>query len=231
MRIASIAAVFTTRISEYFAQETFPVAWNLSDQATEATPRQVRAILRGKGMKVGTFLGYSGAEYEDPAAMLAHANHILDGLDPWEVVINAGATAQGIGAVYAIAKRRGFTTIGIVSTRAREQGMALSRFVDCSFYVIDTTWGGYLPGTTTLSPTSTAIVASSDWLIAIGGGDVARDEFLAATSFGKRPTFIAADMNHRVAQEHAASKHLVAQIDYRGAAHAACGMLDHHGVF
>lgn len=220
MRLASIASVFATSIGQYFAQKPFPVACSLSHQATEATPRQVRAILKCKGMKVVTFLGYSGAEYEDPAAMLEYANDILDGLDPWGTVINAGATAQGIGAVYEIAKRRGFTTTGIVSTQAREQDVALSRFVDCSFYVIDTTWGGFLPGTTTLSPTSTAMVTSSDWLIAIGGGDVARDELRAATSFGKRVTFIPADMDHRIAQEKAASKNLVAPIDYRGAAHA-----------
>jgi hypothetical protein len=219
MRIASFAAVFSTSISQYLSLQPLPIAWHLSHQGTEATPAQVRAILLGKGMNVVTFLGYASAEYEDPAAMQAHARRILDGLDPLDTVINAGATAQGIGAVYEIAKRRGFTTIGIVSTRARNQGVELSHFVDCNFYVNDTTWGGYLPGTTTLSPVSTALVTSSDWLIAIGGGEVVRDELRAARRLGKRLTFIAADMDHRIVQENPACKKLQAPTEYRGAAH------------
>ena len=216
MHKGSIASNIVTSISGYFAEKPFPVARSHSNQATEASPREVRAILKCKGMKIVTFLGYAGAEYEDPAAMLGHADHILDGLDPWSAIINIGATAQGIGAVYEIAKRRGFTTTGIVSTQAREQGVALSRYVDCAFYVPDATWGGYLPGSTILSPTSEAMVTSSDWLIAIGGGTITRDELLAATSFGKRLMFIPADMDHRIAQAKTTSR----TTDYRGAAHA-----------
>lgn len=37
-----------------------------------------------------------------------------------KVLINSGATAEGIGQVYELAKRRGFTTIGIVSSLARD---------------------------------------------------------------------------------------------------------------
>ena len=40
------------------------------------------------------------------------------------------------------------------------------------------------------------MVEVSDRLVAIGGGDVARDEFIAAKRAGKDVTFIAADMDH-----------------------------------
>ena len=190
-------------------------------QTVEATPPQVRSFFAGKRWKVLSFVGYSGAEYEDPAAMLKRAGRTLDALNPQRTVINIGATEPGVGAVYAVAKQRGFRTSGIVSTQAREQGVALSPCVDFVFYVKDDSWGGYLPGTTRLSPTSEAMVASSDVLVAIGGGEVARDELLAARRRGKRVAFVPAEMNHRLAREKAAGKGLPAPTDFRGAAHAA----------
>ena len=93
---------------------------------------------------------------------------------------------QGIGAVYDLAKRQGFLTSGIVSTQAKESKAALSPQVDIVFYVKDDTWGGLLPGTERLSSTSTAMVENSDVIVAIGGGEVARDELIAAKRLGKR---------------------------------------------
>jgi hypothetical protein len=42
-------------------------------KTSEATPEQIRAFFKDKSMIVVTFLGYSGAEYEDRSAMLAQA--------------------------------------------------------------------------------------------------------------------------------------------------------------
>ena len=145
----------------------------------------------------------------------------MNGRNPKRVVVNIGATAQGIGAVCEVAKHRGFTTTGIVSSKAREQGVALSPCVDFVFYVKDETWGGIVPGTNTLSPTSEAMVQASQVLVGIGGGEVASDELLAARRMGKRVRFMPADMNHRLALDKAASKGLAAPPDFRGAAHAA----------
>jgi NADPH:quinone reductase-like Zn-dependent oxidoreductase len=153
--------------------------------------------------------------------MLKRAGRALDGLNPKRAVVNIGATAQGIGAVYELAKRRGFTTTGIVSSLAKEQGVALSRCVDHVFYVKDAAWGGLVPDTTLLTPTSEAMVGVSHVLVAIGGGEVARDELLAARRMGKPVSFVPADMNHRLALDKAASKGLPAPTDFRGAAHAA----------
>lgn len=186
----------------------------------EATPEEVRAFFQSKGMEVLTFLGYSGAGYEDEAAMLDQATGVLGQFDPKNTIVNIGATAEGIGAVYRVAKERGFATSGIVSTQARENKVPLSPCVDIVFYVEDATWGGILPGTDRLSPTSTAMVEASDVLVAIGGGEVARDELAAAKRSGKRVQFIPADMNHQIARDKAMKKGQPPPKDFRGAAAA-----------
>jgi len=192
----------------------------------EATPASIKQFIQGKQMTVLTFAGYSGAQYEDPGAMTEHASRVLDGQDPEKILINSGATEEGIGAVYEIAKRKGFTTMGIVSTLARDERVTLSKCVDYVFYVRDTTWGGQASGADHLSPTSAAIVDISASFIAIGGGDVARDEMVAARRAGKPVTFIPADMNHKIAREKAQQRNQAAPTDFRGSAHCAlakCG--------
>lgn len=184
----------------------------------EATPEEIRAFFKGKKMKVLTFMGYSGAEYENKAAMLERAAGILDRFDPKQTIVNIGATAEGIGAIYEAAKRKGFLTAGIVSTQAKENNVKLSPCVDIVFYVKDATWGGFVPGTEQLSPTSTAMVESSDVMVAIGGGEVARDELTAAKRSGKEVEFIPADMNHEMARQKALKKGQPVPTDFRGAA-------------
>jgi hypothetical protein len=186
----------------------------------ETTPGGIRAFFTGKGMTVLTFLGYSETEYENKAMMLEQATRILDQFDPKKTIVNIGATPEGIGAVYEVAKQKGFLTTGIVSTQAKESNATLSPCVDIVFYVRDSTWGGFRPGTWELSPTSKAMVENSDVLVAIGGGEVARDELIAAKQAGKRIQFIPADMNHHIAREKALKKEQPAPTDFRGEAAA-----------
>ena len=153
--------------------------------------------------------------------MLAQAKAVLSRFEPRRTIVNIGATEEGIGAVYALAKGMGFATIGIVSVLAREQGVALSKCVDDVFFVRDTTWGGRLPGSLALSPTSTAIVQASRTIVGIGGGAIARDEMTAARRAGKRVIFVPADMDHERAREAARAKGQPAPTDFRGAAQAA----------
>ena len=185
------------------------------------TPRTVSEFVATSGMAMLTFVGYSGAGYEDEAAMRAQARQELARFDPARTIVNIGATATGIGAVYELARERGFFTLGIVSSLARDGGEALSPCVDAVFFVRDTVWGGRLPGLATLSPTSAAIVANSVAVVGIGGGEVARDELLAARAAGKSVRFIPADMNHRIALDKALSKGQPLPTDFRGAAHLA----------
>ena len=184
----------------------------------DATPDDIRSFFDNQNKRVVTFVGYSGAGYEHEPAMLDEAGRVLDEFEPSRTIVNIGATPEGIGAVYALARQRGFTTTGIVSTRAREYGAVLSRCVDYVFYVDDASWGGFVEATERLSPTSAVMVNASDVLIGIGGGEVGRDELIAATRKGKEVHFIPADMNHRRAREVAQRKGLPAPRDFRGAA-------------
>ena len=153
--------------------------------------------------------------------MFDFAAAALDARSPSSTLVNIGATPQGIGAVYPLARRRGFSTIGIVSSLARTEQVTPSPFVDEVFYVEDSVWGGLLPGSTQLSATSAAIVTHSQEFIAIGGGVIVAAELCAARAAGRAVQFIAADMNHQLARERAARQGQPAPTDFRGAAHAA----------
>jgi hypothetical protein len=189
-------------------------------QVGEASLPEILQFVQEKQMVVLTFAGFSGAGYENPAAMIENASEILRKQEPEKTLINIGATRDGIGAVYEVAKAMGFTTMGIVSSLAKAEGAALSPCVDYVFYVQDDSWGGRVPGGERLSPTSEAIVAVSSAFVGIGGGDVARDELSAARKRGKPVVFIPADMNHRLAREKALKRGEPEPTDFRGSAHA-----------
>ena len=110
--------------------------------------------------------------------------------------------------------------MGIVSVLARDAKLPLSPCVDHVFFVKDDRWGGLIPGTTRLSPTSAAIVANSTSFVGIGGGDIARDELAAARRAGKPVTFIPADMNHALAREKARKLGAAEPQDFGGSAAA-----------
>lgn len=120
-----------------------------------ATSEEIKAFFKSAKKTVLTFVGYSGAGYEDQASMLRQAERILGEFDPKKTIVNIGATPEGIGAIYEAAKRKGFVTAGIVSTQAKRYRVTLSPYVDHVFYVEDATWGGLLKGRR-LSPTSEA---------------------------------------------------------------------------
>jgi hypothetical protein len=142
--------------------------------ARTATQAEIRTFFQDTGKAVLTFVGYSGAGYEDEATMLAGAEGVLREFDSGRTIVNIGGTPDGIGAIYELAKRKGFVTTGIVSVQAMRSNVALSPHVDYVFYVEDATWGGYVAGTNRLSPTSEAMVENSRIVVGIGGGDVAR---------------------------------------------------------
>jgi hypothetical protein len=189
--------------------------------ARVANPSEVISFFKAQGKTVLTFVGYSGAEYEDRQAMLEAARSVLTPLDTARVIVNIGATTDGIGAVYEIAKARGFTTTGIVSTQARDTKATISPCVDHVFFIPDASWGGLLEGQQQLSPTSATLVAASQRVVAIGGGEVARDELAGAERAGHDTQFIPADMNHRIARERAQRRGEPEPKDFSGAVAAA----------
>jgi hypothetical protein len=177
----------------------------------------IRAIRRA-GHRVVTFVGFSGSGYEDQAGVERAIADILAELDPLSVLICSGATEEGIGAVYTLATNRGFATIGIVSSVAEAQGARFSDAVQTIYIIDDTQWGGRAPNGT-LSPTSAAVVGAADEIVAIGGGDIARDEIEAAIGARKPVRYVAAYMNHAAAFEKVQRKGGVAPQDFKGPVH------------
>ena len=192
----------------------------VSTKIKDAMMEDIESFFESQDKYVVTFIGYSGAEYEDKTAMLKEAENILDEFDSATTIVNIGATPEGIGAVYEVAKSKGFLTTGIVSTQAKAYNAELSPCVDYVFYVEDTTWGGFIEGGDQLSPTSVAMVENSDELIGIGGGEVGRDELMATRQLSKKVRFIPADMNHQKAIESARKKGLPEPTGFGGAAGA-----------
>lgn len=116
------------------------VALGQTTATKNATIEEIRAFFKGKQKTVLTFVGYSGAGYQDEAGMRQQAEGILGDYDPAKTIINIGATPDGIGAIYEIAKHKGFVTTGIVSSQAKRYNAKLSPYVDHAFYVEDETW-------------------------------------------------------------------------------------------
>ena len=200
-------------------------------------PTHAIDMIKNKGKKVITFIGYSGAEYQDKPLMIKQANNelIRHIANKNKIIINIGSTPEGIGEVYSIAKIMGFETTGIVSSQAKE--CKFSKFVDTVYVINDTSWGGFLNipplekklirfkpeieridtengDFEILSPTSKAMVKASNMIIAIGGGAVGRDEIIAADKFKVKVIFYAADMSHNIAIAKS-----IKPTEFKGAAH------------
>lgn len=165
------------------------VGWNM-------TAEEVIAFFLRQRKTVLTFYGYSGMGYEDEKAMLEIARKVVSRYSPETTLVNIGVTSVGIGAIYPLAKSMGFTTTGIVTTLALDYPEGISDAVDHICFVADQQWGGNLPDSDQLSPTSKAMVECSDILVGIGGGGISEAEMLAGKAQGKPVYFYPADMNH-----------------------------------
>jgi len=172
------------------------------DVVRHDTAKLAVLAVRSLGKHIVTFVGFSGGGYENRARVNGIIRECLGRFDPTRTTICAGATPDGIGAVYRFAKDLGFDTVGIVSSIAEEEDVAFSPDVDTVHIVKDGSWGGLHNGA--LSPTSTAMVEASDEIVAIGGGEIACQEVEAARKVGKNVTYLPADMNHAAARDKAA---------------------------
>ena len=191
------------------------VGWNMN-------PDQARAFFAGQRKNVLTLFGYS-AGYEDEVTMLQTVQDILLKHSPEISIVNIGATKGGIGAAYPLAKFLGFTTTGIVSTLALTDANQISEEVDYVCFIADNQWGGKLPDSDELSPTSEAMVTCSDILIGVGGGDISRDEMLAGRERGKPVYFYPAQVDHEWAIQSAKKSGLPKPESFWGTAHEVFG--------
>lgn len=188
----------------------------------DMTPDEARIFFQAQKKKVLTFFGYS-SHYEDEKGMLQIAQEVLSGYSPATTLINIGATKAGLGAIYPLAKSMGFTTTGIVTSLALHYPGSISDAVDHICFIADKQWGGNMPNSNELSPTSKAMVACSDILIGIGGGEISRDEMTAGKSQGKPVTFYPAEMSHAWAIRYAKRMGLPPPDSFWGAAHEVFG--------
>lgn len=84
-----------------------------------------------------TFAGFSVSGYDDLPVMLTRAGRVLDAHDPGRTLVNIGATAEGIRQVCSLARAKGFATIRVVSSWARDEGVPFSPGVDHVFFISD----------------------------------------------------------------------------------------------
>lgn len=166
--------------------------------------------------KIVTFVGYSGAGYELPDKMLEIASNELATLDPRKFIVNIGATPEGIGKIYKLAKEMNFKTIGVVSSKVRPYIDSIKN-VDQVYLIKDTSWGGVMCDGK-LSPTSSTIVNISDIVIGIGGGKIAYDELSYAKKIGVKVKFFRAEMNHNKAIAKANNRNINKPINFFGEA-------------
>jgi hypothetical protein len=182
------------------------------------TPDDACTFFSEQGKTVLTLFGYS-AGYEDEEAMLQIIQEFLSGYSTETTIVNIGATRGGLGAAYPLAKSLGFTTTGIVSIEALNYPGEISKSVDYVCFIADEQWGGKLPGSDELSPTSKAMVACSNILVGLGGNEISRDELLAGKAQGKPVFFYPAEVNHEWAIHRAKKKGLPRPDSFWGAAH------------
>lgn len=162
-----------------------------------AEPEEIREFFKNSGKQVLTFVGYSGAGYENMNEMVQLASEILDEYDPATTIVNIGATACGIGTVYHVAKAKGFQTTGIASTKILKEHQRIAEECDKAFFVKDVSYGGYIHKTKTLYPTSQVIVDNTDIMVALGGGDVSAAEFEFCKNLFKKTIFHPLECNHK----------------------------------
>lgn len=191
------------------------------------TPEEVIAFFQQQGKTIVTFYGYS-VKYNDEEGMLKIVREVLSNYHPEKTLVNIGATMGGMGTAYPLIKSMGFTTTGIVSTEALDFPDSISTAVDHVCFIKDKQWGGNLPNSNELSPTSKAMVACSDILVAIGGNDVARDELLAGKAQGKPIQYFPAEMDHEAAIKRAKYLGVPLPESFMGSVHDVFGSKQIH---
>lgn len=162
---------------------------------------EIIEMIAKKRKKVYTFFGYSALQYEDEQKLLLATKDELSQLSPSEYIVCIGATQEGIGKVYEVAKSLGFETIGVVSTQALTYSGKFSDHVDMIYIVNDDNWGGFVPYTNKLAETTKTFLAVSDTISAYGGGENTAITLEQADILGITTKFTSMDMNHTLAKK------------------------------
>jgi hypothetical protein len=192
-----------------------------------AAVRQVDDVVKAVealGKTVLTIGGFGELGYDDEARVLELCSRELDRHLPASTLVATGTLITegfrtGIAIVYALAKARGFQTVGIHPSVAlrHTKRHAIAPGVDLIFFVDDDTWGG---ADALGSPSNTlqVLLAVSDEFIVFGGGQHTAHELRAFLKAGKRVRFHDAPM-HRLTTDRWCRDSGVRLGDYRGAAY------------
>lgn len=167
------------------------------------SPEEIKAKYAALGKRVHSLFGYSKLDYQNKEKVREQLLRELGSLDPKTTLINIGVTPEGMGFAYELAKSMGFETAGLVSTKFLERNGRYSDFVDHIFVVKDQYWGGYIPGTKTMTPTTKLFVEISDSMSAFGGGEITRDTLFEMSKTGRHAKYTPAEMNHEIARRSA----------------------------
>ena len=213
--IVGVLRQFIGRMKLQSRGKNHVVGWNM-------TPEEAVSFMRKQRKIILTFFGYS-VSYHDKEEMLKIVSGVLAQYSPEKTLVNIGATTGGLGAAYPLIKSSGFVTTGIVSTEALDYPDSISEAVDHVCFIKDKQWGGKLPGSEQLSPTSKAMVECSDILVAIGGNDVSRDELLEGRKQGKPIQYFPAEMDHDAAIRRAKHLGLPPPESFMGSVHEMFG--------
>lgn len=183
----------------------------------------VVSAVRALGKTVVTFGGFGELGYDDEAQVLQRCHVELDRHDPARTLVATGTLVTegfrtGIAMVYALAKARGFDTVGIHPSVAlhHPKRHAIAPGVDRIYFVDDGTWGG-ADENGAPSNTLQVLLALSDEFIVFGGGHHTAHELLAFLQAGKPVRFHDAPM-HRHTTDRWCRDSGVHIGDYRGAA-------------
>jgi hypothetical protein len=185
----------------------------------------VVAAVRDRGKRVVTFAGFGELGYQDEPSLLELCRMELGRYAPESTLVNTGTLITagfrpGIALAYGVARELGFETSGIHPSVALGGGdHSLSADVDRVYFVADDSWGGLLPDGTP-SPTLQALLAATDELIAIGGGEHTAQEIAAFLERDKRVRFHPAEMHHDTSRAWF-SRRGVSIRDFAGAAQRA----------
>lgn len=179
---------------------------NFSNILIPQSPSEIEFEVHSLNKQVHSIFGYSALGYQKPEALRTQLQKDFSKLDPHKTIINIGATPEGLGIAYEVAKSMGFETMGFVSKKFLDKASYYSAYVDRIFVVDDPYWGGYIPGTHTMTPTTGLFVRLSSSMKAYGGGEISKitmQEFLKT----KKPiAYDSFEMNHQMATERAQAK-------------------------
>lgn len=185
---------------------------------------EVTSAVRALGKTVLAFGGFGELGYDDEARVLELCSRELDRHPAACTVVATGTLIThgfrtGIAMVYALAKARGFQTVGIHPSVAlhHPKRHAIAPGVDRVYFVDDTTWGG-ADACGRPSSTLQVFLAVADEFIVFGGGHYTAHELRAFLRAGKPVRFHDAPM-HRLTTDRWCRDSGVRIGDYRGAAY------------